>query len=186
MRRNRIRIREGCKSESRPVQSEKNRLLGLELEKLLNGREGVVDFLDNCSSIILVKTLRQARSFVSTSTLTPNDEMWFAAHQKQMALSARRLFNELVSNEPFLTDDDILASVHDWSFQILHSTNAENAEESVLSLVENESRSFLVLRETMKEEILGECQNENDDETQDETSGSDELLANIYSDEEDI
>ena len=185
IRRNRIRIHEGCKSESHAVQIEKNRLLGLELEKLLNGREGILEFLDNCSSIMLLNTLRQARSFIRQSTPTPNDKMWFAAHQKLMALSARRLFKELAPNGDQNTDVLILETVHDWSFQMLPPTKVENVDESVLSLVENESRSFLALRETVKEHILGQRTNENDDEPQDDTGQPDEIATHLDLDEED-
>ena len=52
MMRSRKRIRSGCHSESRAVIPEKNRLLAVELHKLLNGREGVLAFLDNCASIV--------------------------------------------------------------------------------------------------------------------------------------
>ena len=49
MARSRKRIRSGCQSESRAVIPEKSRLLAGELHKLLNGREGVLRFLDNCA-----------------------------------------------------------------------------------------------------------------------------------------
>ena len=184
MRRNRIGIREGCISESTKVQREKNLLLALELEKLFNGREGLIVFLDNCSSIMLLNTLRQTRSFIRTSAPTPSDKMWYAGHRNLIDLSARRLFQELVSTGQPTTDSDILGAISDWSFQMLQTTNVVTKEESVLSLVENESRSFLALRETVKEQVLGPCPHENGDEHENEISGSEEFPPHSDSDEE--
>ena len=52
----RRRIRAGCEPESSRVIHEKNRLLAEELHKLLNGKQGVLRFLDNCSLICGVKS----------------------------------------------------------------------------------------------------------------------------------
>ena len=56
----RKRIRKGCKSHSRAVEQAKNRLLAEELDKLLNGRVGVIDYLDNCVSITRLQTVERA------------------------------------------------------------------------------------------------------------------------------
>ena len=101
-----------------------------------------------------------------------------------MALSARRLFRELVSTEQPMPDSDILGTVHDWSFQTLQRINVEIQEESVLSLVENESRSFLALRETVKELVLGPCPHENRDEREDEMSEFEAFPLHCDSDED--
>ena len=53
----RKRIRKGCESQSRAVEQVKNRLLAEELDKLLNGRVGVLDYLDNCASILAFRRL---------------------------------------------------------------------------------------------------------------------------------
>ena len=65
------RIAYGCKSETRAVEGEKNRLLAVELHKLLNGDHGILNYLDNCGLVIKLKSIAEARTFV-TNTISPS------------------------------------------------------------------------------------------------------------------
>ena len=50
------RIAAGCQTETRAVEGVKNQRLAVELEKLLNSRQGVLNFLDNCGLIVQMKS----------------------------------------------------------------------------------------------------------------------------------
>ena len=55
----RERIASGCQTENQVFNAEKNRLFAIELDVLLNGGQGVIAFLDNCSSISLAEMMRE-------------------------------------------------------------------------------------------------------------------------------
>ena len=132
----RKRIRSGCPSQSRAVIPEKNRLLAEELQKLLNGREGVLVFLDNCSSIVAMRTVREASKFVPLSIKTVEDNVWSAANKGLITAAAHGLYHRLFP-EGQLPDGDVLKVVHSWSFKDLDPIAHEGLDEDEnLSLVE--------------------------------------------------
>ena len=56
-------IRNGCPSHSKTIYKRRNDLLAGELSDLLNGRQGVLRFLDHCSEVLFVQNLRDLNSF---------------------------------------------------------------------------------------------------------------------------
>ena len=107
MMRGRERIQTGCESLSRAVEEAKNRLLAEELHKLLNGDEGVLCFLDNCSSITLLESLSQARRVQLVSTTTARDDAWVKANDGLLAAAARGLYRRLRPDGQL--DDDAIS-----------------------------------------------------------------------------
>ena len=125
MMRGRERIRTGCESQSRAVEQVKNRLLAEELHKLLNGKQGVLCFLDNCASITLLESLSQARGFHLMSTTTSRDEAWIEENGGLLATAACGLYRRL-RPEGQLADDAILANVRTWAFRVLEPIAVED------------------------------------------------------------
>ena len=156
MKRSADRIASGCENESRAVIPEKNRLLAIELFKFLNGKQGVLPFLDNCASVVCLKSLAAASKYVPVSLTTFADVAWSADHRDLVKRSARQLFSSL-SPIGQSSDEEILKTVTDWAFQVLPDTQVPDYEDSELSLVENQPRrSFIELREAVREELLGD------------------------------
>ena len=150
MDRSRKRIRAGCQSESRAVVPEKNRLLAGELYKLLNGREGVLAFLDNCASIVAMRRSRDAHQFVPVRTPSMDDIVWTAANRGLVVAAARGLFGRFhPANQ--LEDEEILRTVAMWSFQVLDSAETEDDDENISLVQTGPRRSFVELVERAEE-----------------------------------
>ena len=72
------RVSTGCKRETKAVERVKNRLLALELHKLLNGDQGVVNFLDNCGFIVQMKNVAESKAFVPQTISSAEDKKWIS------------------------------------------------------------------------------------------------------------
>ena len=150
MARSRKRIRAGCQSESRAVIPEKNRLLAGELQQLLNGREGVLRYLDNCGSIIGMRRKRDSNRFLPARIPSTDDLVWTAANRGIAIVAARGLYRRLHPSGQ-LADEDILTIVSWWSFQVLDGAVVQANDDEVLSLVPTGPRkSFVDLLEVME------------------------------------
>ena len=145
MMKGRRRILSGCESESRPVEQAKNRLLAQELDKLLNGRVGVLAFLDNCASITLLETVNGADR-IELTTGTVEDRAWAGAKRDLFVAAAHGLFRRLCPGGQ-LSDDEIMTNITRWSFQVLDPIVVDGPDDEDLSMVEEGPRkSFLDLQ----------------------------------------
>ena len=132
MLRGRERIRDGCQSESRRVEQIKNEMLADELDKLLNGREGVLAFLDNCASITSLQSVSEAKTTEIVSITTVDDITWtFEAKRGLLKSAACGLYNRLCPNGQ-LDDHEILSKVPAWSFQFVDRAIDEHSDHEEL------------------------------------------------------
>ena len=118
----------------------------------MNGEEGVLCFLDNCTSITRLRSIAEAGRIELVSTTTARDEEWVAASDGLLAAAARGLYRRLCPDGQF-GDDEILPNVAAWSFQVLSPIVVEHRDDEGLSLVEEgPHRSFLELQEQKEED----------------------------------
>ena len=80
------RIAHGCQTERRAVEGPKNRLLAVELEKLLNSRKGILNFLDNCGSIVQMKSVNEANKFTRSVISSFDDIDWMLSNEHRLSL----------------------------------------------------------------------------------------------------
>ena len=80
-----------------------------------------------------MKSLQDAAKYVSVSVTTFDDVAWSAAHKDLFLSAARQLYSSLGPNCQ-TTDEEILKTVTEWSFQVLPLAQVEAREESELSL----------------------------------------------------
>ena len=71
------RVANGCKPETKAIELVKSGLLAHGLHKLLNGEQGVVNFLDNCVSIVKMKSVAESKAFVPQTSLLPRTRNGF-------------------------------------------------------------------------------------------------------------
>ena len=161
MNRSRKRIRAGCQSESSPVTREKNRLLALELHKLLNSKTGVLEFLDNCSSVLARRTLREVNHFVPVQIPTVDDILWRAGKRGHVRAAARGRYWKLCPNGQF-AESEILKNVTRWSFRVLDAA-VFNDDNEALYLVENGPRRSFVELCQLEERLFRESGREEAD-----------------------
>ena len=139
----RKRIRKGCESQSRAVEQVKNRLLAEELDKLLNGRVGVLDYLDNCASITCLQTVERANR-IELMTTVP--DVWVETHRALLGAAGRGLYHRLFARGQLL-DTQIQTNITTWSFQVLDPIVVDQGDDEDLSLVEDgPHQSFLEQR----------------------------------------
>ena len=117
MERTNDRIAAGCQPETRAVETVKNELLAVELEKLLNRRQGVLCFLDNCGSIVQMKSVNQANKFVRAVVSSVDDIEWMLSNQSSIVATAHALHRRLCP-ESQVVGDEVLKSVAQWAFQV--------------------------------------------------------------------
>ena len=154
MLRGRKRLAAGCRSESRRVERVKNRLLAEELDRLLNGREGVLAFMDNCSSITRLQSIAQAGTMERVSITTVDDIMWTRDNRGLLVAAADDLYHRLCPDGNF-GNDEIMSKVATWSFQVIDGGGYEDSDEEELSLVEEGlHESFIALRDQVDEALL--------------------------------
>ena len=117
MMRTNERIRTECRSETRAVEGAKNRLLAVELHKLLNHDQGILNFLDNCGSVVALRSLADANSFVPHALQGVEDVEWIQTNRPQVREAGLTLHQRLCPGNQIDTGD-VLKSVASWSFQI--------------------------------------------------------------------
>ena len=77
-------IRNGCPSHSKSIYKKRNHLLAAELSDLLNGRQGVLKFLDHCSEVLFIHCLRDVDSFsrgMAHESVGPLDLSWVSLNR---------------------------------------------------------------------------------------------------------
>ena len=133
-------IRRGCKSRTKAVFKRRNGLLAAELDDFLNGRIGIIAFLEHCSSILLIKTKRREDEFLarrSAEQQTDRDKTWAEQHRRELLDAAVSLHSKLTGEERVLATD-VLATVRSWAFQPLDQIDDLHFDEEEFSLVQNE------------------------------------------------
>ena len=81
MERTNARIVDGCKPESRAIEQAKNELLAVELDKLLNCRQGVLCFLDNCGSVVPIRNEEDKKKFFPRVISSFDDIVWMLSNK---------------------------------------------------------------------------------------------------------
>ena len=156
MLRGRKRIASGCRSESRRVEQVKNKLLAEEPDRLLNGGEGVLVFLDNCSLITRLKSISEARGMERVSITTVDDILWTNENFRLRVAAAHTLYHMICPGGQ-LHDDEILSKVAFWSFQPIEGPPDDFHDPEELSLVqEGQHESFNTLRDQVEEALLAD------------------------------
>ena len=152
MKRTNDRIRAGCQRETRAVEATKNRLLAAELEKLLTRREGVLNFLENCGSIVALKSVAEAKGFVAQTIPGVEDIGWMSSHEGTLISVAQALHRRLCPESR--VDEEILNNVTSWAFQDPPPPETRvGVSQTRLSLVDNGPRkSYVALRERLERE----------------------------------
>ena len=111
------RIAAGCQTETRAVEGVKNQLLAVELEKLLNSRQGVLNFLDNCGLIVQMKSVNKAKNFTRSVISSVDDIEWMLSKRTSVVAAAHSLHRRLCPGSG-IVGDDVLNSVTRWAFQV--------------------------------------------------------------------
>ena len=89
------RIRAGCQLETRAVEGVKNELLAVELDKLLNRRQGVLCFLDNCGAVVQMKAAKEAATFVRSAISSVDEIQWMLSKRASIVATAHALHSRL-------------------------------------------------------------------------------------------
>ena len=165
MERTNERIAAGCKPETKAVEAVKNQLLAVELHKLLDGRQGIMNFLDNCGSVVQLKNKKEASAFVPQAIAPFEDIEWKPANRELVAAAAQGLHLR-INPESQLVGDDVLKRVPQWAFQVPPDPEVHvPPSQTRLSLVDNRPRMvFEAIRERIEKEG---CQHD-DEETQED------------------
>ena len=172
----RDRMETGCQSESRRAVPEKNRALAVQLDNLFSGRQGVLEFLDNCGSVVSMEKLEEVRRFAPREVFRLPDALWSLANRNVLVQAAKNLYFRLHPGGQ-LTDDEILGKITEWSFQVLPPADDPNGDEDQtdLSLVETGARaSFLAMCEEDQNEEEFDEEDEEDEMGERENGKSDE------------
>ena len=111
------RIADGCRTETRAVEDTKNRLLAVELQKLLKSRPGVLNFLDNCGSVVQMKSVNEANKFTRSVISSFDETEWMLSNRTSVVAAAHSLQRRLCPESRFV-EDDVLKNVTRWSFQV--------------------------------------------------------------------
>ena len=154
MKRTSDRIAGDCKPLSNPVEREKNTLLAHEYAKLIWGQSGSLDFLDNCSAIVQVKSRKGLLSFSPRYSVEDvNDPI----HDAKDALetSCARLYHEVVPGGT-MSDGEIVHHIPEWAFRPMQPVSPPvECDACDLSLVQDGARqSFLEVNERVACECL--------------------------------
>ena len=144
------RIRTACKSETRAVEAVKNQLLAAELYKLLNNDQGILIFLDNCGSIVSLKSVREANRFVPHTIAPFEDIDWRPANRERVFEAARGLYLRTCPETE--TDmGDVLESVASWAFQVPPDPDVHiGPSETQLSLIDQRP---MMIYESIRENL---------------------------------
>ena len=153
MKRTNDRIRTECQKERRAVEEAKNQLLAVELDMLLRGKRGILNFLDNCGSIVSLTSVSKAKGFVAQTIHGVADIDWINLHEGLLLPVAQNLHRRLHPGSE-INDDDVLGSAASWSFQDPPPPEVRvGVSDARLSLVEHGPRkSYTALRERLERE----------------------------------
>ena len=153
MKRTNDRILAGCQPERRAVESTKNRVLAVELEKLLIGRQGVLGSLDNCGSVVRMKRDADAKAFVPQVIPPFEDIEWISEKRVLVEEAALCLYHRLHPGGQ-MADRDVFGSVASWAFQVPPNPEVQvGPSQSRFSLVDQGPRkSYVETRERLEKE----------------------------------
>mgnify|MGYP004547904405 CR=1 FL=1 len=153
MERTNERITAGCKPETKAVEAVKNRLLAVELHKLLDGRQGIMNFLDNCGSVVQLKSEKEASAFVPQAIPPFEDIEWKPANKERVAAAAHGLHLRLCPGSE-MDETNILKNVTSWAFQVPPDPEVRvPPSQTRLSLVDDGPRMlFQALMERVEKE----------------------------------
>ena len=144
------RLRSERKSETARVEKAKNTLLAVELDKLLNGDQGVINYLDNCGSILHIESLADSRNFERHATDPVDDLAWKHANCERVRAAGIALHRRLFP-ESEMAESDVLRSVRSWAFQVPPDPGVHvPPSETELSLVDDRP---MKIYETIKERV---------------------------------
>ena len=144
-------IQNGCRSHSKSIYIRRNQLLAIELSDLLNGRQGVLSFLDHSSDVLFIRNMREFDMFLTMKENEPIDTfdlIWAGTNQERVVRSASSLYHKLCPNQPRHLYE-ILRDVKDWSFQqdIYEYETRLDQEDCFLSLLRPRAHdSFIAIR----------------------------------------
>ena len=139
MRNTTKKIEGGCRPHSKAIYSRRNQLLAAELSELLNAREGVLSFLDHCSSILKLKKQNDVNAFLRNRMNQPEDPLdvwWVNSNRERLVEAAISLHGTLFPTRrtPPLK---ILTTVPNWAFQ------PEQFEADLEAIQEDSTFSFV-------------------------------------------
>ena len=117
MERTNERIAGGCRPETRAVEQVKNQRLAVELEKLLNRKQGVLCFLDNCGLILRSKSIERANKVTRSVISTVDDIAWMLKNRASIVQAAIEL-HRLICPAGLMGRADVLKDVTRWAFQV--------------------------------------------------------------------
>ena len=151
MKRTNDRISAERKRETRAVEGAKNRLLSVELKKLLEGEQGVLGFLDNCESVVRMTREADALVFVRL-TISPMENLeWKRTHRDMLAAVANILYHRLHPGGQ-IARSEVLKLIPSWAFQVPPDPEVRiGPSQTRLSLVNQGPRkSYVALRERLE------------------------------------
>ena len=117
MERTNDRIVNGCRPETRAVELVKNQRLAVELELLINGKQGVICFLENCGMIIRTKSVGEANKVNRSIVSTVDDIEWMLANRTSLVTAACDLHGRLCPGSD-VGNEFVLDNVKRWAFQL--------------------------------------------------------------------
>ena len=144
-------IQRGCPSHTKPIYTRRNHLLAKELSDLLNGRQGIFQYLDHCSTVMKTKNNKGVDKFLETKRTerpSPFERNRIEQNHLLLVRSAINLHNTLWPSVQRPVQD-ILSTVELWAFQ-KESCDVDTDvidEDTILSLARQEPRnSFIEIR----------------------------------------
>ena len=117
MKRTNDRIRFMCKPERRADERVKNRLLAVELDKLLSGEQGILGFLDHRGSVVQLKSEADAKMFVP-QTISPVEDIEWKREKRALVESAAHNLYHRLNPKGQMAEGDVLGKVTSWAFQV--------------------------------------------------------------------
>ena len=148
-------IAAGCQPHTRAIYRRRNELLAVELEELLNGRLGLFQFLDHCSSVMNVNNLADAAMFREHRAAEFKDlgDMLWAERNRQATEHAAVELHRRLWPGVERPASEILATVRYWAFQTeeCQSDLGVVEDDSTLSMAPTMApTSFLEIREAVE------------------------------------
>ena len=170
-------IQAGCPSHTKAIYARRNELLAVELSELLNGRQDLTAFLDNCSHAITVKNNAGVQAFInqrSSQLMSPAQREWIARNRATVLRAAWSVHRRIAPLSPMHLDT-VLATVQQLAFQRDPCNVNTNAiqEDSVLSMVGPERRpSYVAILERWGGADETSVEDQTDASTRSQVSGT--------------
>ena len=132
-------IQAGCPSHTKAIYARRNELLAVQLSDLLNGRQDITAFLDNCSHAITSKNNSGVQAFINqrnSQLMSPAQQEWIVRN-RATALPTALSVHWTIAPSSQTRLDTVLARVEQLAFRRDPCDLNTNAiqEDSVLSRV---------------------------------------------------